>query len=265
MSLSLTFLTKISIENRKERLTEPSGLAQCHDKNGFWTVSDDTEKVFQISMGGKVRSKRSIPLPDKGLEGITIDPAGTFLFAVREESNEIIKLDIAQLSVVSRHTLSDMTGYDAVAPHFANGNENKGLEGVAWNSDADTIVVLKEGEPGLLIEIDADLTGILGHAALDDFDGFTRFAKAGERVDYSDICYDSSRGLYWVVSDKAKRVYHFDFQARRVVWSAPLSYAKKGEYREIEKAEGVVYDPVAGRLYVASDEEATLYTYDVRP
>ena len=203
-------------------------------------------------------------MPDTGLEGITADPSDGALYVVREESNEIIKLDQDRESVIEWRRLADMDGYGAVARFFAGEEENKGLEGIAWNQDSGTLFTLKEGEPGLLIEVAADLGTILDHRVLSGDNGFRDPGTEDHKIDYSGICYDPSRGLFWIVSDKAKRVFLYDLQADRVMQSAALGYARDGEYREVEKAEGVDYDPDTNRLYVVSDAEVRLYVFDVR-
>lgn len=264
MKLNLTFLKKIDIKDTAAKFDEPSGLALAHDRDGLWTVSDDTAKIFKLTLEGGLQRKQSFKVPDKGLEGITIDPTGTFLVAVREKGNEIVKLDIAKRDVVARCRLAGMDGFEPLSAFFAGGDQNKGLEGVAWNSDTGSLFVLKEGQPGVLIEVALDLEKILDHTVLDTIDGFASPSRSGKKVDFSDICYDPANRLFWIVSDKARRVFLYEPIARRVVDSVPLGYGDDGEYREVKKAEGVAYDHPAGRLYVASDEEASLYVWDVR-
>ncbi len=209
-------------------------------------------------------SDESFEIPVKGLEGITLDPTGEFLITVKEETNEVIRIEIAEQEITGQQPLANMAGYDAIAPFFAGGEDNKGLEGVTWNTDDGTIFVLKEGGPGLLIEVSADLQTIKGHKVLNESNGFRDTNLSGNEIDFSGICYDATRRAFWIVSDKAKRVYLYDWTANQVVHSAPLGYGKDGDYEEVEKAEGVAVDPGANRLYVVSDEEARLYVFDVR-
>lgn len=261
---SLTYLDRFKIKNKKLGLTEPSGLALSPDGSGLWTVSDDTNRVFRLSLDGKLKRGRTFKVPDTELEGITAEPTGRYLFVVRETSNEIIKLDIAGRAVADRHRLADMDGYDAIADFFAGDDENMGLEGITWNSDSETLFALKEGDPGLLIEIGPDLRAVLGHAVLDTGNGFVDDEVRGDRVDYSGICYDPSRKSFWIVSDRARRVFLYDPAANRVVQSAALGYCRNGKYKQVKKAEGVAYDPESNRLYIVSDKEVRLYVFDVR-
>ncbi len=266
MSFSLTYLDRHKIKNEDEGLNEPSGLVLSHGHDGFWTVSDDTEKIFKLDLEGRVVRGDSFKIPVKGLEGITLDPTGEFLLTVKEESNEIIRIEIAKREIAAQRRLARMADYDAIAPFFAGDgeNKNKGLEGMTWNTHTGTVFVMKEGRPGLLVEVSPDLQTIKDHKLLNEDNGFRDTNLSGDESDFSGICYDATRSAFWIVSDKAKRVYLYDWPANQVIQSAPLGYGKDGDYEEVEKAEGVAVDPQANRLYVVSDKEARLYVFDVR-
>ena len=264
LSFSLTDLDRSKIDDDEEGLTEPSGLALSQARDALWTVSDDTKKVFKLGLDGKLAKDQSFKIGEKGLEGIALDPTGDSLLVVKEEGNEILTISIASEEVVSRHSLSDMAGFGEIAQHFSGGGANKGLEGITVNRDTGTIFVLKEGEPGLLIEISKDLGSILAARVLDATNGFIDDDVDGPEIDFSGIEYDDTRSLFWIVSDKARRLFLYDWDRNRVIQSAALGYAKDGEFREIEKAEGVAVDPQSHRLYVVSDKEARLYVFDIR-
>ncbi|NES80461.1 MAG: hypothetical protein F6K10_02855 [Moorea sp. SIO2B7] len=263
-SFSLTYLDRFKIENKKEGLSEPSGLALSHRKNGLWTISDDTKKIFKLSLDGDLKKDKSFKIPDKGLEGIVLDPTGEFLLTIKEDDNTIIKVQVNTQKVTDRQRLAKMAGYDAIRPYFASSGANKGLEGITWNENTQTIFVMKEGNPGLLVEVSSDLQRIQSHQLLNDENGFRDTEVGAEELDFSDICYDQSRDRFWIVSDKAKRLFLYDWKENKVIQSAKLGYGKQGAYREIKKAEGVAIDPEANRLYVVSDEEARLYVFDIR-
>ncbi len=264
MAFSLTYLDRCNIKDDDAGLTEPSGVALSPGGYGFWTVSDDTKKIFKLKSDGRVDEDGSFETSVNGMEGVTLDQTGEFLLAVQEDRNEVIKIEIAGRDVADRRSLADMAGYDTVASFFAGDGENKGLEGITWNSHSDTIFVVKEGLPGLLVEVAPDLRTISSHGLLNDENGFRDTNLSSDEIDFSGICYDAVRRAFWIVSDKAKRVFLYDWTADQVIHSAPLGYGKDGNYEEVEKAEGVAIDPAANRLYVVSDEEARLYVFDVR-
>lgn len=259
--LTLIYIDRFKIKDKDEGLTEPSGLALAPGGDGLWTISDDTKKIFRLNLEGDLEKNRSFRLPKKGLEGITIDPTGTYLFTVKEENNTIIKIEIATQKVVEQLPLAAMDGYDAIAPSFNNdGKANKGLEGIAWNGKTGTLFVMKEGKPGLLMEISADLRSICAYQMLDEYNGFR---DPNVEPDFSGLCYDPHRDCFWVISDKAKRWFLYDWNANAVLQNDRLRYIKKGKVKDIEKAEGVAISSEGDRLYVVSDEEARLYIFEI--
>ena len=263
-SFSLTYLKSFKIKDAAEGLAEPSGLALSHGGNALWTVSDDTNKIFKLSLDGHLKKKRCFKIPHNELEGIVLEPTGKYLFAVNESKNEIIQIEIDGQAVTNRKRLSTMSGYDAIAHFFSDNRVNKGLEGISWNAEKGTLFVIKESHPGLLIEVSPDLQTILSHCVLNGDNGFLDSSMDSEKIDFSDICYDHSRNCFWIISDKARRLFLYDREKNSVLQSAVLAYMKKGKYREIEKAEGIAINPESNRLYVVSDKEAVLYVFDIR-
>ena len=262
-SFSLTYRDRFNIRDKAEGLTEPSGLALSHGKKALWTISDDTKKIFKLSLDGKLKKSKSFAIEDSGLEGIALDPTGDFLLTVREETNEILKIEIDSHRVES-HPLADMAGYDAIAHYFANDRENKGLEGITCNDRTATIFVIKESHPGLLVVISPDLHAIQSHRVMTSESGFRDAQVGPDELDFSDLCYDPSRDALWIVSDMAARLFLYDYKTDKVIGTAKLTYKRKGKDREIEKAEGLAVDPDTNRLYVVSDEEARLYVFEIR-
>ena len=54
-----------------------------------------------------------------------------------------------------------MTNYDTIAHLFPDPPDNNGLEGITVNTSNNHLVLVKERQPGLLIERDSTLTTIL--------------------------------------------------------------------------------------------------------
>ena len=261
----LAYLGRFNIEQKNAGLNEPSGLALSRGRNALWTVSDDTNRIFQLNLVGELQEDQSFEIPNRGLEGIALDPTGEFLFMVNEDENEIIKLDTKTQQITDQRPLSEMAGYNSVADYFENSPPNKGLEGITWNSDTGSIFVMKEGVPGLLLEVSPNLTTIQNHRLLNDKNGFIDDNAVGYKLDFSGICYDPKREQFWIVSDKGRRLFLYDWEGNIVVRSVALGYrTKKGKYGEIVKVEGVALDSGSDRLYMVSDKEARLYVFDIR-
>lgn len=261
--LTLIYIDRFDIKDKSEGLSEPSGLVLSNLNDALWTVSDNENKIFHLTLQGELQKKRSFRTAEKGLEGITLDPTGEHLFMVQEDDNEILKVQLTSQDLVDRRRLFEMSGYEAVAAAFAQGGKNKGLEGITWNTSTDRLFVLKEGEPGLLVEVASDLNSIYLHRTLNHQNGFRDDDVVDADLDYSGLSYDVKRNAFWIVSDKGRRIFLYDWTSDRVLYSAALDYSQDGVRSEIEKAEGVVLDVERDRLYVVSDAEARLYVYDV--
>ena len=261
--LQLIYRDRFKIKEKSAGLLEPSGLVMAHNEPALWTISDDTKKIFKLSLEGDLQKGESFALPDKGLEGITIDPTGSYLFTVKEESNEILKIDLETQTVVERHRLAAMDGYDAVASYFSQSDTNKGLEGISWNHATGNIFVLKEGNPSVLLELSPDLETIQANQVLNADNGFCDPDLNAENIDFSGLCYDPHRDCFWILSDKAQRYFLYNWTLNTVIQSSKLSYRTKGKKRDVEKAEGVAIAPDGDRLYVVSDQEVRLYVFDI--
>jgi uncharacterized protein YjiK len=262
--LNLTYLERFEIANEAAGLSKPSGIVLSRERNALWTISDNSEKVFKLDLNGELEENKSFEIAEKGLEGIALDPTGEFLFMVKEDENEIIKVNAHTQEIADRRRLSEMAGYDTVAKYFVDSPPNKGLEGITWNRATGSIFVMKEGVPGMLVEVSSNLATIQSHVLLDSENGFTDDEAVGDDLDFSDICYDQTRKQFWIISDKGQRVFLYDLQRNKVMQSFALGYVTKGNYKEIKKAEGVAIDPGSNRLFVASEKEARLYVFDIR-
>ncbi|MCW8931848.1 MAG: SdiA-regulated domain-containing protein, partial [Gammaproteobacteria bacterium] len=219
---------------------------------------------FKISLTGKLKKKKTLIIPDSELEGITLIKNGKYALVIKESNNELIEINIDSRTVTNRKCLMHMSAYDSVADYFSNDVSNKGLEGITWNAKTKTIFAMKEACPGLLMEISSDLQTIINHRVLNADNGFTDKNIAADEIDFSDVCYDSKRDCFWIISDMAKCLFLYDWKENRVLQSLKLAYAHKGKYCEIKKAEGIALNPEKKQLYIVSDETAELFLFDIR-
>ena len=258
-NLNLMYLKRMSIKYKSAGLNEPSGIVLTKDKDALWVVSDDKKNIFQVDLNGNLKGDVTIEIEDDDLEGITIDDQGV-LYAVSEDKNTIVAITNGQINKTRK--IKSMKGYGHIAKYFDK-HDNKGLEGIT--SYQESLFLLKEDAPGLLVEISNDLEIIKCHKRLNEKNGFVDDDIKNKKIDYSGIClYSTSSKIFLIVSDKAKRVFLYDLDKDKVLKSFSLAYTKNGEYREIIKAEGIAYNPDNKRLYIVSDEEARLYVFELR-
>lgn len=259
---TLTWLHDVGIGDAEEGLEELSGLALAQDRDALWVVGDETARLFRVDLDGRLDRDATIELFDEDIEGISLDPGGCFLYAVREQGNEILQVDLGGRKLVARRRLKRMAGYDALEPLFAGSMAaNKGLEGIAWDASRDALMVLKEGRPGILIALEPDLSAIRDHHVLTPERGFRVDGMAAADLDFSDLCHDRRRDRFWILSEQASVVFLYDWAAGQVEATLPLRHGPPGAERPITKAEGLAVDPEAGRLWVAAEKGSRLFTY----
>ncbi|NKB68433.1 MAG: hypothetical protein GKR89_15325 [Candidatus Latescibacteria bacterium] len=257
----IVYLDRHNIKSKKQGLTEPSALTLAADGQGLWTASDDSKRIFYIDLEGELDRQRSFKIDHKNLEGLALHPEGRYLYGVNERSSQIIRFDLETQKTVQRQPLRALQGL----PHgfellFAD--TNKGLEGITWDTARGTLFLLKEGAPGMLLEISSDLQTLLNYRLLDARQGFVD-PQSSDEIDFSGLAYDPDKKALWIVSDRARRVYLYDWADDRVLQDWSLAYEKKGESRSVKKAEGIAFDSVRQRFYIVSDAEARLYIFDL--
>ena len=263
--LRLELISSHPIRDPGIGLNEPSGLSLNADGTALYTVSDDTKAIFCMDLEGRVSLNDSFFIPAQGLEGIAISSDGTQLLAVQEETNSLITVDIVSRRDLHQRPLSAMAHYGRLAAYFPDPPDNKGLEGITVNTTNEHVFVVKEAEPGLLIELDAACSTILSSRQLTEANGFSHPKLGTHQLDFSDLSYDRHRDTLWITSDKGQCVFHYDWHGDAVLQRLDLVIKPKDQPNDkpkrIRKAEGIAIDPDRGRVYVVSDRDARLYVF----
>ena len=242
-------------------LSEPSGLTLNADGTALYSVSDDTGAIFRMDLQGRVLTSESFPVRATGLEGIALSGDGRRLLVVQEETNAVISIDLVSRRELKQTPLASMANYAGIARHFPAQPDNKGLEGITVNSRDQHVFVVKEGRPGLLIELDPDCSTILSSRLLTAANGFSHPGIGPRKLDFSGLCHDSRRDTIWIASDKGQCLFHYDWKRDQVLQRLDLEFSEGGKARRVRKAEGVAVDPDRGRVYVVCDRDAELYVF----
>ncbi|MCB0486086.1 MAG: SdiA-regulated domain-containing protein [Flavobacteriaceae bacterium] len=192
---------------------EPSGLAVNSSGNILYTVSDNTNKIYKLTTTGSIIQSYSYVGND--LEGVSLYTDNKLLVA-EERTKEIVVFDMTTNQTV-KHEIA-----------YENNDENSGLEGVTYDADDNSIFILNEKSPGLLIELNSN------------------FSMASETelnfaVDFSGIFYESLNKNLWIVSDQSRSVYKCDLKGR-VLENYPIN---------VSKAEGIAV--TIDKIYIISD------------
>ena len=162
-----------------------------------------------------------------------------------------------------RSTLSAMKNYKSIKEHFTSNITNKGLEGITINPKSGSLFVVKEGQPGLLIEISSNLSTILDAKLLTPLNGFNHPKIPEKKLDFSGLSYDCSRDLLWIASDKGRCIFLYDWAQDNVVQRIDLTRSLQQKKKLIRKFEGVAVDINGEFLYAVSEQDCKLYTYKI--
>ena len=260
-SMHLELLSRHRIRDPGLGLNEPSGLTLNRDGSALYTVSDDTKAIFRLDLQGTVSVSDSFFIGLDNLEGIAIRSDDSELLVVQEESNSVVVVDLNSRKERYRRPLSAMTNFDTIAHHFPDPPDNNGLEGITVNTRNNHVVVVKECQPGLLIELDSSLTTILSTRVLQPSQGFIHPELEAEKLDFSGLSYDSSSDSYWIVSDKGRCLFQYDWTGDTVLQRLNLTISSGDKPKRIRKPEGIAFDPGRKRMYVVSDRDADLYVF----
>jgi len=239
----VTFIALISVNNSCKRnlpdvpeeslrliasydlaVPEPSGLAPSAQSDRFYTVSDQTNQIYQISSTGQVLETYSYKGAD--LEGIAFNPNTSSFWIVQERTREVLQLR------------TNGTEFQRFTLNIPQGNANQGLEGITYNTKNGYLYILNETNPGLLLVVSTDGT-LISQFTLD-------FAQ-----DYSGIFYEKNDDVLWILSDESQSVSKCDLEGKVIE-----SFATG-----IDKGEGVVVDADKKNIFIVSDSADKLYLF----
>ena len=205
---------------------EPSGLALDIDGVHLWTVSDRTGTIYRLTLSGT--RVATLDVGGQDLEGITVDPADGTLYVTEEGLGQVLHFDR------EGNLLATLT--PAGLPEMGN----SGLEGITIDTSNGHLFLLKEKNPGLLVEIDTS-----GQVL-----AVTELVFAD---DYSGLAYDATLDQLLVVSD----------QSATLTWCNTEGAAIKTLATHLDKGEGIAIGPTGDVYYVVSDSRETLSSFQV--
>lgn len=261
---TLAYVGSNPVYNRSLGLTEPSGLSLNSFLGYFWTVSDDTGRIFALDRDGRIIGVTPPNVALQDLEGIVEDRANLRLLAIAERRSEIIEIPLGNPGQAIRHPLRSLPGYDRVAEAFRNSRSNDGPEGIALNSDTGVVELLKERNPRLLIGIDRGLNRILNVTRLGPDMGMTSPETDDSALDISGLTFDARRNARWILSANDEAVFYQDIRTGRFA-RYPLILSAQESGRRIKSPEGIALSPDGSSLFVISDRgwRSRLYEYRI--
>lgn len=248
-ALELRYEGSMPLHDAARGLTEPSGLAADPSGTVFWVVSDSTDTVYRLGADGTVAAVTGRDRHLRDLEGIAVDAANDRLLAVSERDASVVAIGLAPPHRIRAHKVAEMASPEDLGPLLKD--RRNGLEGITLDPVTGTVLVVKETEPSLLIEISPTLDHVIAVQRLED-----RMEGVGDDGDdVSGLAMDAARNGLWIVSDRGKSV-HFLPRDGTAAQRLPLSWLKDGTEQNVDNAEGVTLSPDGATLFVVSDDGA---------
>ncbi|RLD89924.1 MAG: hypothetical protein DRJ09_05840 [Bacteroidetes bacterium] len=206
-------------------VTEPSGLSFGPNGNTLLTVSDNTNKVYEMDLQGEVI--RELNYTGFDLEGVTYNTDKQIVAVTEERKREIVFLDYTNGDEIERHSIE--TG---------GNTENKGLEGLSYNPNNSAWYMVNEDVPGEMIIWNKTFENI-------------SVTPLNFASDYSGIFVDTKNSLLYIVSDESQALYKCDYNAN-VLKEYPLPSTK---------FEGIAVDSEKQRAYLVNDKSGKLFIF----
>jgi uncharacterized protein YjiK len=225
---------------------DASALTVHGDTGHLWTVTDDDVRLVEFTNQGKfVREVRLAGIDDA--EGLCHVGGNRFLIA--EERRMCISLvdvppDATKVKAGGRCIQLDVES-----------KKNKGLEGVSYDAQTESLFAVREGKPPAVFRIKPLLGGPSPTSLWSlDLKGL---------ADLSDTYWDAAEGWLWLLSHESQVAAAFDAQGMRVVEVA-LRKGCHGLPEDVAQAEGIVRDR-EGTLYICSEPNQVYRFRPTRP
>ncbi|MCC1494523.1 SdiA-regulated domain-containing protein [Cognatishimia sp. F0-27] len=259
----LVYRGSVSVFDGKARLEEPSGLALDPESGTFWTVSDDTERLFRIDADGRIvaRSDKLRHLQDA--EAVAVAGPGRVL-VLSERRGSVFEVDPDSAERPVEHPLLEMRGAALLRDALGGQPERLSPEGLAIDPATGRVFVANERGPRLLLTLTATLDEILSVTPLTEARGFVSPAADARRLDVSGLVWDARRGGLWLTSDTGECLFFWELGARPAR-RFDLLWLSDGKVRAVENAEGVALDADGAALLVITDDgkRSRLHRYEL--
>ena len=208
-------------------ITEPSGLSFGQGGTSLLIVSDNTNKVYETDLEGNVI--RELAYVGSDLEGVTFYEDKQIVAVAEERKRQIVFLDYP--NGIEQERFDIATG---------GNTDNKGLEGISYNTNNSAYYIINEDVPGEMIvwnEAYGNISTIELHFA----------------SDYSAIYVDTKNALLWIVSDESQALYKCDYNANVL-----MEYALPDT-----KFEGITVDADKQLVYLVNDKTFKLFIFKI--
>ena len=214
---------------------DASALALHRETGHLWVVIDEPERLVEFTDEGEFVSEVELK-GFKDTEGLC--HLGGDRFAIAEER----KMRITLVEIPRGTTKINDDGRRIDLDEKAK--KNKGLEGLTYDGETDTLFAVREDKPPTVFRIQPLMTD--RERRITDWP-----LDLHGLDDLSDLFFDSSTGWLWLLSHESRRAAAFDSKSRRVAeWS--LKKGHHGLLEDVKQAEGITRDR-KGRWLICSE------------
>ena len=227
-----------------------SGLTFDPDLNLLWAVTNGPNELLALSRDGDVERRYSLD-GFHDVEAVSYAGNGQLVIAEeRRQSLVVVDVPIAEDGKLSPDRPLSRDQYPALT--LALGKEdNKGLEGLAYDLKGDRLFVTKERDPRQLLEVSGLRASLAGGFSLHVRDLSSLVKDKVFATDLSSVVFDQQSGHLILLSDESKLLIEMTDEGK-VVSFRSLARGFAGLLKGIPQAEGVTIDD-EGYLYVVSE------------
>lgn len=213
---------------------DASALAVHAETGNLWAITDDDVRLVEFTNQGRfVRDVELIGFEDA--EGLCYVDGDRFLIA--EEKKMLVTLIELPKSATKVECDGRCLRIDVKS------KKNKGLEGVTYDAESDTLFVVREDKPPAVYCVHpATSDERQTKKSSLDLDGFK---------DLSDLYFDAATGWLWLLSHESQLAAAFD-SGGDCVAEVKLKKGRHGLPEDVFQAEGIVRDR-NGTLYICSE------------
>ena len=175
-----------------------SGLTFNPVTSTLFSVTNSPEGIHELNLDGSLIRTISLPVGIEDTEGITHLGGSRFAF-LEERKRNVVIMDLNDVSG-STISLSNLTTFSLDVP----GNDNQGLEGIAYDSLNDTVYVTKELDDRAIYSF--TLTDALALGATTPYPVTTFLENPAGMIDLSGLHFDAISGSLLMVSHESRRI-----------------------------------------------------------
>jgi uncharacterized protein YjiK len=214
---------------------DASGLALHRETGHLWVVIDEPERLVEFTSEGEFISEVELK-GFKDTEGLC--HLGGDHFAIAEERK--MRITLVEIPRGTTRIKDDGRRIDL----NEKVKKNKGLEGLTYDCETDTLFAVREDKPPTVFRIQPLISD--HDCQVDEWP-----LDLHGLHDLSDLYFDPSTGWLWLLSHESRRAAAFDSKSRRVAeWS--LEEGDHGLPEDVKQAEGITRDR-KGRWLICSE------------